>query len=87
MRGRKCTGAPEGAGCEDGNGKRRGPARAASWEGRAAHGASRAGEFHAWPGFPRKSSLAAIWKAGWRKAQLGGGKALGRRPKRLGKKP
>lgn len=83
VKGRKCTGAPKGVGCEDGNSQRhggkseQGPVRAASLWGTGSKWAFRAGEFHAWTGFPRKSSLATIWKASWRKAQLGGREPLG----------
>lgn len=37
----------------------------------AANGALQAGEFHDWTGFPRKSSLATVWKTSWRKAKTG----------------
>lgn len=44
------------------------------------------GEFHNWTGFPRKSSLATVWKTSWRKAKLGGKEATWRLLQQLKKK-
>lgn len=40
--------------------------------GQAAHGAFQAGEFRDGTGFPRKSSLAAVWRTRWRGTHRGG---------------